>query len=154
MKNKVIYLTHEGPENIKAEHEDLIKVKRPAVTQRISRAREFGDLSENSEYDDAKNQQSFIEGRISELEEILKSAKIIQEGSNTDCVVIGSKVKVEIEGEVDEFTVVGSIEADPLKGKISNESPVGQALLGTRVGETVEVATPIVRAKYKILSIK
>ncbi len=154
MKNKVIYLTHEGLENIKAEHEDLIKVKRPAVTQRISRAREFGDLSENSEYDDAKNQQSFIEGRISELEEILKSAKIIQEGSNTDCVVIGSKVKVEIEGEVDEFTVVGSIEADPLKGKISNESPVGQALLGTRVGETVEVATPIVRAKYKILSIK
>ena len=151
---KKFILTREGLTNLKEEYEELIKEKRPAVTQRIRGAREFGDLAENSEYDAAKEEQTLLEHRISELENVLHKAEIIQQASKTDFVVIGSTIVVEIDGEKDEFTIVGTMEADPAKRKISNESPVGQALLGAKVGDVVEVTTPIVKASYKILEIK
>jgi len=151
---KKFILTKDGLIDLKHEYDELVNGKRPAITERIQRAREFGDLSENSEYDAAKEEQSLLEARIAELEEVLHKAQIVELDKKTDFVVIGSTVIVEIEGVQDEFTIVGTMEADPAKRKISNESPVGQALLGAKVGEAVEVATPIVRARYKILEIK
>lgn len=152
--NKKIILTKDGLAHLRAEYDELTKVKRPQITSRIQIAREFGDLSENSEYDAAKEEQSLLEARIASLEQILPKAQIIQQATSADFVVIGSKVTVEIDSHVDEFSIVGSVEADPASKKISNESPVGSALLGARIGEVVEVVTPIVRAKYKILNIK
>jgi transcription elongation factor GreA len=151
---KKFVLTKEGLANLQREYDLLVKTKRPQVTQRIQNAREFGDLAENSEYDAAKEEQSLLESRISELENVLKRTQLIEEEEKGDFVVIGSTVVVEIDNEKDEFTVVGTMEADPAKRRISNESPVGAALLGARVGEVVEVATPIIRARYKILEIK
>ena len=117
-------------------------------------AKSLGDLSENSEYDAALEEHAIVEKRIAELEETLKGAKVIDNVTKSDFVVIGSTVVIEMEGEVDEFTIVGSVEADPSKKKISNESPVGAALLGAKVGESVEVTTPIVRYRCKVLEIK
>ncbi|MBI3282503.1 transcription elongation factor GreA [Candidatus Curtissbacteria bacterium] len=151
---KKFILTKEGLTNLKREYDELVNAKRPAISQRISRAREFGDLSENSEYDAAKEEQTLIETRITALEEVLKKAEIITPSKNADFVIIGSTVVVEVDGEKDEFTIVGTMEADPAKRKISNESPVGQALLGAKVGDVVKVTTLIVKAQYKILEIK
>lgn len=151
---KKFILTKEGLVQLKSEYDQLIKAKRPAIAKRIQRAREFGDLSENSEYDAAKDEQTLLETRITQLEEILHRAQIINPPKKSDFVVIGSTVVVEVDGEIDEFAIVGTVEADPAKKKISNESPVGAALLGAKVGEVVEVTTSIVRAKYKILEIK
>ena len=150
---KKFILTREGLDEIKREYDKLVKEKRPEIIQRIKRAREFGDLAENSEYDAAKEDQSLIATRISQLEDVLHSAQIIK-AQKSDFVIIGSTVVVEIDGEVDEFKVVGTMEADPARRMISNESPVGAALLGAKVGEQIEVTTPIVKAKYKILEIK
>lgn len=152
--NKKFILTKEGLENLKNEYEDLTLVQRPAVANRIQRAREFGDLAENSEYDAAKEEQSLLEARIAQLEEVLPKAQIISQPRASDFVVIGSTVTVEIDGQKEAFTIVGSMEADPAEKKISNESPVGAALLGASLGEVVEVVTPIIRAKYKVLEIK
>ena len=152
--DKKFILTRQGLVSLKSEYDELTKVKRTQITKRIQTAREFGDLSENSEYDAAKEEQSLLETRITQLEDVLKRAEIIEPVKKADFVVIGSTIVVEIEGEKDEFTIVGTIEADPSKKKISNESPVGTAMLGAKVGEVVEVVTPIVRAKYKILEIK
>lgn len=151
---KKFILTEEGLANLNKEYEELVKVKRPAVTARIQRAREFGDLSENSEYDAAKDEQSLLEHRISQLEDVLNKVQLIKPIRAADFVIIGSTVIVEVDGQIDEFTIVGTVEADPAKKKISNESPVGTALLGAKVGEVIEVTTPIVKAKYKILEIK
>src|SRR3990167_6298658 len=151
---KKFILTEQGLQDLKAEYEELTKIKRPQITSRIQRAREFGDLSENSEYDAAKEEQSLLEARISQLEEVLPHAQIITPVQTADFVVIGSTIMVEIDGQIEEFTIVGSMEADPAARKISNESPVGAALLGAKIGEVVEVVTPIIRAKYKILDIK
>lgn len=148
-------MTEKGLEKLNQELEGLLTIKRPKVTERIRIAREFGDLSENSEYDAAKDEQSMVEGRIRELEEILGNAQLISSPlEKADFVVIGTTVIVEVDGQIDEFTIVGSLEANPMNKKISNESPVGQALLGAKIGEVVEVTTPIVRAKYKIVEIK
>lgn len=152
--SKKFILTREGLEHLKMEYDKLTGDKRPQIAIRIQRAREFGDLAENSEYDAAKEEQSLLEARIAQLEEVLPKIQIIEEKSSSEFIVIGSKVKVEIDGQSEEFSIVGTIEADPASGKISNESPVGAALLGAKVGEVVEVVTPIVRAKYKILAIK
>lgn len=152
-KNKV-YLTSIGLEEIKKELTQLKNIKKPEVSERIQRAGEFGDITENSEYDTAIEEQNLVENRILELEETLKSAQVITQTPKNDFVVIGSTVVIDMEGEVDEFTIVGSVEANPSKKKISNESPVGSALLGAKVGESVVVATPIVRYKCKILEIK
>lgn len=150
-----VLLTQEGLHKLQEEYNELVKVRRPYVIARIQRAREFGDLSENAEFDAARDEQSFIEGRIQELAEALKHVKVIEDTAQTyDFVVIGSRVLVEADGEQDEFTIVGSLEADPLNGKISNESPVGKTLLGAKVGEIVEVATPIVKSQYRIVAIQ
>ena len=151
---KKFILTQEGLVHLKQEYEELVKEKRPAVTQRIRRAREFGDLAENSEYDAAKEEQTLLEHRITELEEVLHKAQIIQQTQKTDFVVIGSSVVVEMNDEVHEFSIVGSMEADPSLKKISNESPVGKAILGLKVGETIEVAVGPVKSKIKVLEIK
>ena len=151
---KKYILTEKGLKELKEEYDELVKVKRPAVVQRIQIAREFGDLAENSEYDAAKEEQSLLEARIEELEKVLHQAQLIEPKRTTDFVVIGSTVVVEVEGSTDEFTIVGTMEADPAKRMISNESPVGAALLGAKVMEVVDIITPIVSAKYKILEIK
>jgi len=151
---KKFILTREGLVQLKSEHEELVKIKRPVITARIQRAREFGDLSENSEYDAAKEEQSLLETRITQLEQILSKPQIIEPIKKADFVIIGSTIVVEVDGQKEEFTIVGTVEADPSKKKISNESPVGATMLGAKVGEVVEVVTPIVRAKYKILEIR
>ncbi len=153
-KDTRVLLTQEGLEKLKTEYNELINNKRKEVTEKIARAREFGDLSENSEYDTAREEQSFIEGRIMELEEILSHAKVIeaaQKGAST--VDIGSHVKVHVDGEEDEFVIVSSVEANPMEGKISVESPVGKALLGAKVGDVITVSSTI-KATYKILDVK
>jgi len=146
-----VLLTEEGLKRLKEEYYDLVHVKRHEVTEKIAKAREFGDLSENSEYDSARDEQSFIEGRIMELEEILTHAKLIEKSSENQ-VGIGSKVKVRSGKDVDEYTIVSSVEANPMEGKISIDSPVGKALLGSKVGDEVQIATNI-QATYKVLSV-
>jgi len=151
-KEPKVLLTEEGLKKLKEEYDDLVKVKRQEVTEKIARAREFGDLSENSEYDTAREEQSFIEGRIMELEEILTHAKLIEKTSENK-VGIGSKVKVQNDSEIDEYIIVSSVEANPMEGKISIDSPVGKALLGSKVGDEVRISTNI-QASYKVLEVK
>lgn len=151
---KSVYLTPKGLTDAKEELVHLKKVKRAQIAERIHQAREYGDLAENSEYDAAMEEQALTESRIAELESILKDAKVITKEHDNQFVVIGSTVKIEMDGEVDEFTIVGRVEADPSKKRISNESPLGSTLLGTKKGEVVEVTTPIVKYKCKVLEIK
>ncbi len=152
--NKKFILTKEGLDHLKSEYEKLTKVVRPRIAQRIQDAREFGDLTENSEYDAAKEEQSLTEARIAQIEEVLPKAELIQEAVGADIVVIGTTVVVQMNDEIHEFSIVGSMEADPAKNKISNESPVGKALLGLRAGETIEVGIGPVASKLKVLEIK
>jgi len=148
-------LTQEGLEKLRTEFEELVKVRRPKVIERVRQAREMGDLAENSEYDAAKEEQSQVEIRIAELEKILNNVQLITKPTTAaDFVVIGSAVVVEINDEVHEFTIVGSLEADPVNKKISNESPVGKAILGVKVGEVIEVTVGPVNSKVKVLEIK
>jgi len=151
---KNTYLTKKGLSEAKAELEYLKKVKRAEIAQKIHQAREYGDLTENSEYDQAMEDQSLAENRIAELEDIIKHAKLIPEEHDNDFVVIGSTVKIEMDREIDEFTIVGRVEANPSKKRISNESPLGASLLGAKKGEVVEVTTPIVKYKCKVLEIR
>jgi len=153
MANHNQLLTKEGLEELKREHKELVSIKRPAAVVRLSDAREAGDLSENSEYVSAKQDLSFMDTRISELEEIIRSAKIIRVNSNGK-VDIGSKVTVHIDGRRDVFHLVGEWEADPKNRKISHESPLGKALLGKMVGDEIEVEAPAGKIKYKILEIE
>ncbi|KKR51362.1 MAG: Transcription elongation factor GreA [Candidatus Curtissbacteria bacterium GW2011_GWA1_40_16] len=152
--SKKFILTKEGLEHLKLEHEKLTKVIRPQIAQRIQTAREFGDLAENTEYDAAKEEQSLIEARIAQIEEVLPKAQLIQQAKGADIVVIGSTVVVAMNDEIHEFSIVGSMEADPAKNKISNESPVGKSLLGLKAGETIEVGIGPVTSKLKVLEIK
>jgi len=150
-------LTYEGVKALEDELEDLKVVKRKEVAQKIKEAREQGDLSENAEYDAAKDEQRDIEARIEEIEKILKNVEVVvEEEASLDKVNVGCKVKildVEFDEEV-EYKIVGSTEANSLKGKISNESPVGKALIGHTIGETVEVETQVGMVSYKILDIQ
>lgn len=153
---KDIFFTPEGLEKMEAEIEYLKTVRRKEVADRIKVALGYGDLSENSEYDEAKNEQAQVEERIVKLENMVRNAKVIDEQDlNTEIVNVGSKVSVKdlADGEEEEFTIVGSAEADPLSGKISNESPVGAKLLGTSVGDVVEIEIPDGMIKYEIVSI-
>ena len=152
MEKDKVFLTREGLGKLKKEYEHLINVKRKEVAVRIAKAREYGDISENSEYDTAREEQSFTEGRILELEDILRNCQVIESGKKSDSVQIGSKVCVEVDGEQDEFVIVSSVEADPMQGKISNESPVGGALLGAKVGDVVTISSTI-KSTYKVLKI-
>ncbi|RDY26195.1 transcription elongation factor GreA [Romboutsia weinsteinii] len=155
--NKEILLTQEGYDKLDEELEYSKAVKRREVADRIKVAISFGDISENAEYDEAKNEQAQLEERILKLENMLRKAVIIDESKiDLNVVTIGSIVKVEdieFDEEV-EYTIVGSAEADPYDGKISNESPVGRALLGKGIGETVDVQVPDGVAKFKILEIR
>ncbi|MDP3733191.1 MAG: transcription elongation factor GreA [Candidatus Daviesbacteria bacterium] len=151
---KNTYLTPKGLSDAREELNFLKKTKRVQIAERIHQAREYGDITENSEYDAAMEEQSMMENRISELENVLKSVKIIPEKQKSDFVIIGSTVKIEMDDGIDEFKIVGRVEADPSKKRISNESPLGMALLGAKKGEEVDVATPIVRYKCKVLEIK
>ena len=155
-KNEIL-LTQEGYDKLEEEVEFLKTVRRKEVAERIKVAISFGDLSENAEYDEAKNEQAQVEERIMKLENMIRKAVIIDESQiDLNVVTIGSIVKVndvEFDEEV-EYTIVGSAEADPYDGKISNESPVGKALLGKTVGEEVDVQVPDGTAKFKILEIR
>lgn len=153
---KKVLLTSEGLKKLQDELDNLKNVRRKENTAALKIAKSFGDLSENSEYDEAKNEQAEIEARISEIENMLKNAEIIDEdGVATDVASIGSKVTVKDldDGEVTEYLIVGSTEADPMKGKISDESPVGSALLGHKVGEVVSVEAPMGVLEYEIVNI-
>lgn len=154
--NKQVILTYEGVKKLEEELEYLKTIKRKEVTEKIKVALSYGDLSENSEYDEAKNEQAFVEGRIATLENMLKNAKVIDdEDVKTDIVSVGTIVKVkDLEfGDEMEFTIVGSAEADPMKMKISNEAPIGAGLLGKKVGEIAEIQVPDGIAKYEVLEI-
>ena len=152
--SKSVYVTSKGLSDAKLELALLKGQKRREVAERIQKAREYGDLTENSEYDAAMEEQTLVENRIAELENVLKDAEVILDIPKSDFVVIGSTVKIEMDEGIDEFTIVGRVEADPSKKRISNESPLGAALLGSKLGEVVEVTTPIIRYKCKVLEIK
>lgn len=154
MKNRKIFITSNGLEEVKAELTFLKNVKRAEVTQGLEIAREFGDLSENSEYDAALAGQAMLESRIAELEGIFEQAQIINPVCTQDLVSIGSTVTLDMEGEIEKYTIVGRLETNPSKQKISNESPLGSALLGTKTGQTVEINTPASHYRCKVLQIK
>jgi transcription elongation factor GreA len=154
---KEVILTPEGYEKLKQEIEHLSTDKRREVADRIRIAREFGDIAENAEYDDAKNEQARLEQRIAMLEERLLSARVIAAGEvTTDVVSVGVRVRLRDldANKTVEYQIVGSAEADPAENRLSNESPVGKAIMGHKKGETVEVAAPRGSLKFKILDIK
>lgn len=154
---KKYIMTYEGVKKLEDELEYLKTVKRKEMTEKIKVALSFGDISENSEYDEAKNEQAFIEGRIITLENMLKNATVVDESDiSTDIVNVGSIVKVkDFEfDEIVEYTIVGSAEADPIKNKISNESPVGEGLIGKKVGDIAEVIIPDGVSKYEIVEVR
>ncbi len=156
MATKEVLLTYEGLKTLEEELELLKGSKRREVAEKIRQALSFGDISENNEYDEAKNEQAAIEIRIMKLDQMLKNAKIIDEDEvKTDAVSIGCKVNIQDmeTKEIEEYTLVGSTEADPSKAKISNESPVGKALMGAKKGETITVNVPAGQLRLKVLGI-
>lgn len=155
MDAKKIYLTREGLGDLKKEFEELSRVKRPDVLTRVSQARDMGDLSENAEYVAAREELSFIDGRIDELEELLRQAVLIDGAhkNSSKVVKLGSTVTLTVKGKKEIFTVVGEWEADPKEKKISHESPLGKALIGKKVGEKIQVEAPAGKISYSILSV-
>ncbi len=155
MQTKKLFVTAEGLKKIQDELEQLKTVKRKEIAERIHDAKELGDLSENAEYIEAKEEQGFIESRILVLEQMLKNCEVITYKKNTGTVQIGSTISVQsVSGESVEYTIVGSSEADPIEHRISNESPMGKAFLDRQVGDTVTVHTPNGDLTFEILSIK
>ena len=156
MKNETqekILLTPEGLEKIKKEYKELTGSRRKEIAERIQKARELGDLTENAEYDAAREEQATVEGRIAELEELMKRAEVVKNNKCPVQIDVGCRVRVHLEGRDEEFQIVGAPEADPSSGKISHESPLGQALLGKKVGDKIEVNAPVGKLIYKILDI-
>ncbi len=158
MEEKEIILSAEGLKKIQDELDYLRNTKRKEVANRLKEARALGDLSENSEYDDARNEQGFVEGRIAQLEKILRNARVQENAEaavDTDVVRLGSTVRIkDLEfGDIEEYTIVSSVEANPNARKISNESPVGQAILGHRPGTRVYVQAPVGQIEYEIIEI-
>lgn len=149
---KQFHLTEQGIAELKAELEELIAQRGP-IAERIKTAREFGDLSENAEYTSARQEQERVEGRIAEIENILQNGELIKKPNGDSKVQLGSVVKLKSAGKAKEFQVVGTVEADPLNGKISDESPIGKALLDKKVGDEVEIKTPAETIVYKIVDI-
>lgn len=150
---ETVYITKEGLEKLKTQLTELKEEKRPAVAKRIKNAREMGDISENAEYDAARQEQAFIEGKITELEEVIKNAEVVEKGEK-GVVHVGAKVTVKIEGEEETFHLVGPHEANPMENKISHESPLGSSLMGKKVGDSFKVEAPIGSLTYKITSIE
>lgn len=156
MVEKVYPMTIEGKEKLEQELEELKTVKRKEIVERIKIARSFGDLSENSEYESAKDEQAFVEGRITTLENMIRYAQIIDNnGVDEDEVSLGKKVTfIELpDGEEEEYTIVGSAEADPFSGKISNDSPIAKALIGRKINDTVTISTPGGDMEVKIIKV-
>ena len=160
MAEKVISLTLEGKAKLEAELAELKSTKREEIAEKIKVARSYGDLSENSEYDEAKNEQAIVESRIATLEATLKNAVIVEDDTaiseNSDTIWLGNTITVlDVEtGEELTYDIVSSIEADPMNGKISDDSPLGKAVLGHKEGETIEVEAPIGMLEYKILKVE
>jgi transcription elongation factor GreA len=152
--NKPEYLSAEGLEKLKAELDELTSVKRPEVAQRIHLAKEYGDVTENAEYENAKNEQAFVEGRVQTLTAIITNAVLIDENHSKTIVQIGSTVTLEGEVGKETYTIVGAAEAAPAEGRISNESPVGRALLGKKKGAEVTVSVPAGDSIYTIVGIR
>lgn len=154
-QEKMYPMTEEGKEKLEAELEDLKMVQRPKVIDRIKIARSYGDLSENSEYESAKDEQSMLETRISTVERMLQYAQIIDnDDTDKDEITVGKKVTFqEDDDEPEEYTIVGAAEADPMSGKISNDSPIAKGLLGHRVGETVTFPTPGGDMTVKVIAV-
>lgn len=148
---KMYQITEEGRKELEAELEEL-KSRRGAIADKIAEARDYGDLSENAEYDAAREEQGLVESRIAEIEDILLNAEIIK-GKKGSQVGLGSKVELKTGKKTVIYSVVGPVEADPLEGKISNESPIGVALMGKKVGDTVEITTPKGQISYEIVAI-
>lgn len=154
MAQKEIRITKEGLANLEEELQHLVMVRRPEVAEKIKRAREMGGTENNAEYDDAKNDQAFVEGRILMLENIVKNAVAIESPALPDIVELGNKVLIQNQdGKIEQYTIVGSTESNPIEGKISNESPVGRALLGKKIGDSIEVNTPAGVFTLKIIEI-
>jgi len=149
-----VSLTKDGYQKIKKELDQLKNQKQPKAVERLQKARSMGDLSENSEYTAAKEDLEFIQHRIQELEEVIKNAKIIEQTTADEVVELGETVILQKNGETIVYTIVGEYEADPLSGKISSTSPIGQALIGKKIGDWVEVDVPAGKIKYKIVKIK
>ena len=156
MAEKEVLLTPEGLQKLEEELEYLKRVRRREVAARIKQALEFGDISENSEYDDAKNEQAFVEGRILQLEKILSSARLVSGNNKTDVITVGSRVRLRDldSGQEVEYSIGGSAEADPAQFRISNESPVGRALVGQRAGQEVTIQVPAGTLRYKVLAVE
>jgi transcription elongation factor GreA len=149
------FLTKEGFQKLQEELEHLRTVKRQEVADRLHEAMEGGELIENAEYEAAKNEQAFVEGRIQELDMILATARVIEENEKSDVIQVGATVTIHEEGNpVETFTIVGAAEANPREGKISNESPIGKAILGHKAGETVQIDAPGGHFKVKIVKVK
>ena len=154
MDEKPVHLTREGLQQIEEELEQLTTVRRAEVAERIRHARDFGDIAENAEYTEAKNEQSLVEGRILTLESMVRLAVVIEDGHREAGVAaLGASVKVRLDDGEETYAIVGAAEADPLAGRISNESPLGRALLGHRAGDEVEWSSPIGTSRVKILAV-
>lgn len=149
---KLFRLTQDGVNELRSELAQLTGMRGP-IAQRIKTAREFGDLAENAEYSSARQEQEIAESRIGEIENILQNVQMIKKPTGDAKVQLGSTVKLASDGKTKEFTVVGTVEADPLHGKISDESPIGKALIGKKVGDEVEIKTPAENSTYKIAQI-
>lgn len=147
------FITKEGLKKLKLELDELKNIKRPKLAIRIKEAKELGDLSENADYQSAKEDQGFMEGRISQLEDLVKNAVVVGKKSGGDSVSIGSEVEIKNGGKTHKYTITGSNESDPLNGKISNESPMGQAIMDKRVGDKFITKTPRGEVEYTILRI-
>ncbi|HLH71126.1 MAG TPA: transcription elongation factor GreA [Candidatus Dormibacteraeota bacterium] len=156
MEERPVLLTREGLRRLEEELEQLVRVRREEVAERIRRAREFGDIAENAEYTEAKNEQSLVEGRIATLEAMIRNAVVIENEPREEGVAaVGARVVVEFEdGDQTAYSIVGPAEADPLRGRISNESPLGRALLGHRAGDVVEWSSPNGTSWVKILAVE
>jgi transcription elongation factor GreA len=154
MAQKKILITQEGLAKLQSELEHLLSIRRQEVAGKIKRAREMGGTENNAEYEDAKNEQAFVEGRILTLENIVKNATVIESAVLPGVVEIGDKILLQNQdGKIEQFTIVGSAEANPVEGKISNESPVGKALLGKKIGDEIEVKTPAGIIKLLIMDV-
>lgn len=153
LANHIVQLTIEGRTELEKELEELRTVKRPVSVKRLQTAREFGDLSENAEYHDAREELNFIDGRIEELEDILSRSKVVKATTSKSLIGIGCKVTVAANGSSHVFHIVGEWEANPMEKKISHDSPLGKALLGKKVGDKVEVAAPAGKILYTVKKI-
>ena len=155
MNNRnTVKMTKEGLSTLKSELEELVNVKRPRLVERLSNARQQGDLNENSDYANAKEELEFLDGRIQELEQVLKNALVVSNNGKSQGVALGTKVTVKVNGDKHIYEIVGEWEADPANKKISHESPLGQALVGKRIGEKVDVEAPAGKLTYQVLAIE